>query len=351
MRGGLYTKFAQWVSASSRGRIQLVCLIAVLITGGVDYLAGTQITLAAIYVVPISIATWFAGRSTGLWLALLSVCLWVGGDIAIGIYTGGLVYALVNAIFRILFYGFMVVILDRLRKLQRHIELRSERRALALARGGIERNRLKQQLLTISDREQRRMGQDLHDGLCQHLTATALLGHVLADTLEEEGHRETANSRQIVSLLNESVALAKGIAKGLHPVDIQADGLMQALQEFAETTSDVFGIRCELECRTPVMIYSPAVATHIYRIVQEAVNNAVKHAHAKSVLIALGETETTLRITVSDDGIGIAEPPRHNGGMGLHIMADRARAIGGRFSIARNQTGGTMLVCEVSQAA
>lgn len=339
------------MSASGRRRIQFLCLIAVLVVGGVDYLAGTQISLAVIYVVPISIGTWFGGRSVGLWLAFLSVCLWVGGDFAIGLYQGGLVVPLVNAIFRSVFYGFMVVILDRLRKLQRHIELRSERRALALARGGVERIRLKQQLLTISDREQRRIGQDLHDGLCQHLTATALLGHVLADTLEEERHREAANSRQIVSLLNEAIALAKGVAKGLHPVDIQADGLMQALQEFAETTSDMFGIRCELECQTPVMVYSPAVATHLYRIVQEAVSNAVKHARAKSVLIALGETETALRVCVSDDGIGIAEPLQHNGGMGLHIMADRARAIGGRFSIARNQTGGTMLVCEISQAA
>jgi signal transduction histidine kinase len=230
--------------------------------------------------------------------------------------------------------------------LQGVLEARVEERALALARETAERQRLEHEMLEISEREQRRIGQDLHDGLCQHLTGTALAGHVLAEQLTGP---QAAGARRVVDLIEEAISLARRMAKGLHPVEMQADGLMQALEEFTATTSEMFGLRCRFECHTPILIHSPATATHLYRIAQEAVSNAIKHGQASDILVSLEDTEQGLRLSVTDNGAGLQAPARP-AGMGLRIMADRAKMIGGLFSIAEGRRGGVELSCFLPQA-
>jgi signal transduction histidine kinase len=214
-----------------------------------------------------------------------------------------------------------------------------------LAKETAERERLEQEMLDISEREQRRIGRDLHDSLCQHLTGTAVAGHVLAETLSSAGRSEAASARKIVGLVEEAVGLARGIAKGLLPVEMGAEGLMQALEEFASTTSEIFGIQCRFLCHAPVLIQTPAAATHLYRIAQEAVGNAIKHSHAHEISILLDESDSGIRLVISDDGDGFPDPLPDNGGMGLRIMADRAKMIGGRFIVERNPDHGMELSC------
>src|SRR5262249_51632315 len=138
-----------------------------------------------------------------------------------------------NGAIRLSFYAVTVFLLGRLSWLQRDLERRVEDRAQALTREIAERERLERDLLEVSEREQRRIGQDLHDGLCQHLTGTALASHVLTEKLAERGIPESTDSRRIVDYVEEAITLARGMAKGLHPVEMSADGLMQALDEFA----------------------------------------------------------------------------------------------------------------------
>ncbi len=332
------------VASQSGLQIQIACLLVTLVIGFADYLAGRDVTLAFIYAVPISVAAWFVGRLSGFLLAVLSVLLWIGGDIATGLYSSPLI-TVINCIFRLAFYCLLVFTLAKLGVLQRNFERRAEYRARALAKETAERERLEQEMLDISEREQRRIGQDLHDGLCQHLTGTALAGHVLAENLSAAGRSEASGARKIVELVEEAIALARGVAKGLLPVEMEAEGLMQALEEFASTTSEIFGIQCRFVCPVPVLIPMPAAATHLYRIAQEAVGNAIKHGHARKILVLLEESESGIRLVISDEGDGFHEPLPENGGMGLRIMADRAKMIGGRFTVAHNPERGMKLSC------
>ena len=218
-------------------------------------------------------------------------------------------------------------------------------RAQALARETAERERLEHEILEISEREQRRIGHDLHDGLCQHLTGTALASHVLAEKLSASAQPEAEKARRIVDLLEEGINLARSMAKGLHPVELQADGLMQALEEFAATTSELFGIQCRFECQTPILIHTPATATHLFRIAQESVSNAIKHGRASHIVISLEESDAGIRLAVLDNGHGIAVGAASAKGMGLRIMADRAKMIGAEFAVQAQHPHGVELSC------
>ncbi len=346
----IFQPISHRVAARPKSQITVACLLLTVSIGFVDYLAGRDITLAFIYAVPISISAWFVGRTISLLLALLSVALWIGGDIATGLYSSPLT-TIVNCVVRLSFYSLLGVTLVRFGRLQRGLERRAEYRARALAKETAERERLEQEMIDISEREQRRIGRDLHDGLCQHLTGTALAGHALAETLSSAGRGEAAGVQKIVDLVEEAIELARGMAKGLHPVEMEAGGLMQALEEFAATTSDIYGVRCRFLCHVPVLVRNPASTTHLYRIAQEAVGNAIKHGGAREVRIILDESERSIRLVISDNGHGFSEPPPGNRGMGLRIMADRAKMIGGQLTIARNTGRGMELCCRIPRAA
>jgi signal transduction histidine kinase len=337
----------RWVKRRSRAELAALSFVLVLAIGYVDYITGPGITLSVIYVIPISVAAWFVGPRTAFALAVLSVAVWLGGDMAAGKTFSSYLVPLWNGTIRLAFYAFVVVLLDNLSRLQRDLERRVEERAQALTREIAERERLERDLLEVSEREQRRIGRDLHDGLCQHLTGTALAGHVLAEKLAERGVPESSDSRRIVDYVEEAILLARGMAKGLHPVEMEADGLMQALDEFAVTTSEMFGVACRFECDSPVLVRNPAIASHLFRIAQEAVGNAIKHGEATAVAMSLDAFESGLRLAISDDGCGMAPSPRRSGGMGLRIMADRAKMIGGTLTIEKGRLGGAELILTI----
>jgi len=210
-----------------------------------------------------------------------------------------------------------------------------------------ERERLERELLEISEREQRRIGQDLHDGLCQHLTGATLAGQVLEEKLATLGLAEAADASKVVEIVEEGINLSRRLAKGLYPVEIEADGLMLALEEFAATTSTLYKVACRFECDSPVLIHDTANAGHLYRIAQEAVRNAIKHGKAKNILIRLEAGEAGNELSVKDDGTGLPEPLPDNRGLGLRIMAHRVSMMGGRFSVRRAAVGGTLVTCEL----
>lgn len=343
-RRNYFAGFERWVGTHSRRQIGSICLIGTLLLGYIDYLLGTEITLSVVYAVPISVAAWFVGPAAATATALLSVSIWIMGDLAAGLLVSGLHVPAVNAVMRLLFYLFLIFVLARLKASKEDLEARVEDRVLALAKETAERERLEQEMLEISEREQRRLGQDLHDGLCQHLTGTALAGHVLAERLSASTPAEAEKARRIVDLIEEAISLARRMAKGLHPVEMQADGLMQALEDFALTTSEMFGISCRFDCPMPVLIRSPATATHLFRIAQEAVSNAIKHGRASTIVITLEEVDHGVQLSVHDNGSGMAAGP-DSSGMGLRIMADRAKMMGARFSIGAHQSGGVELNC------
>jgi PAS domain S-box-containing protein len=208
-----------------------------------------------------------------------------------------------------------------------------------------ERKHLEQTILEVSGREQRRIGQDLHDGLGQHLTGIAFMTKVQEQRLTEKSLPEAGDAAKIVKLVNEAINKTRELARGLLPVVSDARGLMSALQQWAGEVEDLFGVSCRFECSVPVLIHDDTVATHLYYIAREAVNNAIKHAHASQIVIRLAADREQGVLTITDNGSGIANISANNAGIGRHLMNYRARVIGGSLEIEGVATGGTIVVC------
>jgi PAS domain S-box-containing protein len=208
-----------------------------------------------------------------------------------------------------------------------------------------EREQLEKAILNISAREQRRIGQDLHDGLGQHLTGIAFMAKVHETRLAEKRVDETADAAKLVKLVNEAIHKTRELARGLLPVVSDEHGLMSALQLWAAEVEDIFNVPCRFQCDTPVLIQDDGIATHLYHIAQEAVHNALKHGRPKSIWIGLAAEHGRGTLLVKDDGSGIAELREHSQGMGLHIMKYRAGMIGGTLDVRPDLIRGTIVTC------
>jgi PAS domain S-box-containing protein len=208
-----------------------------------------------------------------------------------------------------------------------------------------ERKHLEKTILEISAREQRRIGQDLHDGLGQHLTGIAFMSKVQEHKLAEKNLPEAVEAAKIVNLVNEAIHKTRELARGLLPVVSDAEGLMSALKQLAGEVEDLFAVNCRFQCFTPVLIHDDTVATHLYYIAREAVNNAIKHGHAHYIVIRLAVLQHQGTLTIQDDGCGIGAIGPGTKGMGLHLMNYRARMVGGSLEVQRLAAGGTMVNC------
>jgi PAS domain S-box-containing protein len=208
-----------------------------------------------------------------------------------------------------------------------------------------ERKHLEKAILDISAREQRRIGQDLHDGLGQHLTGIAFMAKVHETKLTEQKKSEADEAAKIVKLVNEAIHKTRELARGLLPVVSDSQGLMSALQLWAAEVEDLFGVVCCFQCEKPVLIHDDTMATHLYHIAQEAVNNAIKHGSAEKILIQLTAEQDRGTLVIRDDGKGIAENSPGTQGMGLHIMNYRAGMISGVLEIRRDTPRGTIVTC------
>lgn len=329
---------------SKPGAVALSLLLTVFI-GVFDYLTGTQISLSAFYLIPVTIAAWFVGLRFGLFVAAACAVVWVGGNVLNGDDSFTTPFLILwNGSVELASHVVVVITVNSIRNLQRSLEGRVAERASALTKEIAERERLQRQLLVISEREQRRIGQDLHDGLCQHLAGSALAGQVLHEKLAKKYLPEAADAQHIVELIEEGVLLSRRSAKGLHPIELDAAGLMLALEEFAATTSRLFNISCRFECDSPVLVHDAAAAEHMFRIVQEAVRNAVNHGRANRIVIKLEMLDDGQELRIEDNGGGISSSPSREG-MGLRIMAHRAQMIGGKLSVGPREGGGTLVCC------
>jgi len=203
-------------------------------------------------------------------------------------------------------------------------------------------------LLEISEREQRRIGHDLHDGLGQHLAGIELISRVLEEKLTAKKLKaEAARAGEIASHVREAISQARLLARGLSPVVLESEGLMSALEELAVSTGKMFRINSRFECSPPVLVQDHAVATHLYRIAQEAISNAIKHGKAKEVVIRLQAAGQGLILMITDLGVGLPKILPDNKGMGLRIMQYRARMAGGTLVVQQDSGGGTSVICSI----
>jgi two-component system CheB/CheR fusion protein len=209
-----------------------------------------------------------------------------------------------------------------------------------------ERKHLEQEILEISEREQRRIGQDLHDGLGQHLAGIELMTQALEQKLVDKSRPEAPQAAKIAEHVRESIRQTRALARGLSPVQLDAGGLMSALHELASNVQKMFRVNCSFRCNKPVLIRENTVATHLFRIAQEAVSNAIKHGKASQIEIALAALPDRVVLSIKDNGTGFSDAARASG-MGLRIMHYRAAMIGGSLAVQREPNGGTSVVCSI----
>jgi len=216
-----------------------------------------------------------------------------------------------------------------------------------------ERRRLEKEILSVSEQERRRIGQDLHDGLGQMLTGIGLLSQDLARQLEEEGHERADDMAEITEHVKEADQYARDLSHGLIPVDVeggQPSALPEALRRLADNAERLFGVECSFRAVDAGIVLDDTVATHLYRIAQEAVNNAVRHGAAEHLRMILAAGEAHLRLQVRDDGSGFEEEDVTDAGRGVRIMNYRARIIGGTLDINSALGEGTVVTCTVPRA-
>jgi PAS domain S-box-containing protein len=241
---------------------------------------------------------------------------------------------------------------ESLRDFNNRLEARVEDRtaklqtAMAVLRKEItERLRLEEEILGISERQQMRIGQDLHDDLGQQLVGAAMLAELLSKELNAESHPRGQSAAQLASFIAESIATTRNLAKSFYPVELERGGLIVALQDLANRTEALAHISCKLHSDASFTVPKSA-EIHLYRIVQESISNAIKHGHAPNVDIECVSTDDSRIITVTDNGSGFTPPKEGEwGGMGLHLFAYRARLIGAEIHVRQGEEGGCQVSC------
>jgi PAS domain S-box-containing protein len=214
-----------------------------------------------------------------------------------------------------------------------------------IARDITERKRLEKEILEISNREQQRIGHDLHDGVCQQLAGIAYRVDILADQLQEKHFPEASEAERIGGLVNDAITQTRGVARGLFPVHLEESGLVLALEDLAANATNLFKIKCDVFYDEPAPVLENAAAVHLYYIAQEAVLNAVKHGKAAHVTISLKRADGHYELSIEDDGTGFQSGNGSSKGMGVRIMHYRATTIGATLDLKSSPGGGTRVMC------
>ncbi len=210
-----------------------------------------------------------------------------------------------------------------------------------------DRKRLEQEVLDISERERQRVGQDLHDSVGGKLTGVALIAKALAQRLRDAGLQNAELAEEVVQCLNECISQTRAIARGLCPVELSVSGLTSALTELAREQERLSGIKCRFETEPGLQVQSAFVGSHLFRLAQEALSNALRHAQPTQVVIRLVRRGSDMCLEIQDNGTGIKTRPPPRVGMGLQSMRYRADVIGAQFAIDAVPGGGTAVSCLV----
>ena len=328
----------------------LITLLLVLVVGIADFFSGYYIYWSIFYLAAISFAVWNVGPLFALLIAVLSIASWLLGDWAAGVVYPNRFVPIWNAF--ITFGSYLVVIwlLSRLKSFHEMLEARIRQRTAALRDEMKRREQLEKNVTEVTERERRKIGHELHDTLCQHLTATSLSLQVLSGKLADASSPQVRDADAGVELIEQAIDLTRKLAKGLFPLELEGEGLAGALRVLCRSTANRCHIKCEFNCDSQPPPLDSTTATHLYRIAQEAVTNAIKHGHVSQVSVELSRADRDLILSVTDDGIGLPESVSENHGLGLRIMASRAGMIGATFSAKNCPKGGAIVTCQLPVA-
>ncbi|PZR75141.1 MAG: sensor histidine kinase [Chthoniobacterales bacterium] len=308
-----------------------------------DYSTGYEVSLSILYCVPIFLVAWCCDRKSGLLMALMAGLTWWWADIQ-----GGHPYlqSWMEAWEVFVRCGFFIITAIGTSGVRNQRDASASRIALLEYS-----QRLERELIGASEREQERIGQDLHDGICQYLAALSCNAASLKSDLERQNlTAEASAADELATYLSEAVVQTRNLARGLVPVQMDEAGLSSALEELTASVTHLLGVRCTYHSAGVPLIRDKMVAMHLYRIAQEAINNATKHGRARSIRVSLTEDGKASTLRIADDGVGISKT-RTDDGMGLGLMYYRSRLVGGELRIEEPPAGGTVVSCGVPLAA
>ena len=230
-----------------------------------------------------------------------------------------------------------------------HLESRFVRctddEAIVIVRDVTERIELQREVNDVEERERSRIGRDIHDGLGQSLTAISLALRQLSQQLEREASPHQSAVRRISESVSGCIGEAGRIARALTPVVAENYGLREALAKLADEVNATTGVRCAFRAASRHRSHGRELETQLYRIAQESVANALRHAAPSAIEIDYGCDGTTCRLEVSDDGRGLPPPEERVAGLGLRSMQYRAGLIGATLEVAARPDGGTRVTC------
>jgi len=331
--------FSQYCRSQSRESLLLQAILGVLVVGFFDYITGYEISFFLFYIGPIFFAVWFLDRNSTILIVLLSAIVWWWADWWAGHPYSAMWVEIWETVVRFIFFSFTAI---------SGIAIKSRRDSMEAWIANMRRVReLERDIVAASEREQQRIGADLHDGLCQFLAGIACVTGSLRDDLSERYQPEAETATELHELLKDAIVQARSIARGIAPVHMDEAGLASALEDLAANTRRLHEIECTFEPEGEVMIDHREIATHLYRIAQEATSNAVRHGHATVVSIRLALCESHVILTVRDNGIGIRSVKCPCPGMGLRSMRYRAGILDGSIEISSLPEGGTRVCCRV----
>lgn len=313
-------------------------LVAIAIIGFFDAITGYEVSLSLIYAVPVFVVGWCTDRDKGVLIAILCgiVWWWVSGAGVTHLLGAGLI--LWETCGRTGFFVFIAIGAASLKREQQASASRIE--LLEHSR------RLEQEIIEISEREQRRIGRDLHDGLCQYQAALACAATSLkSDLLKKQLEAEAGSADQIAMRLRDAIAQTRDLARGLFPVQMEQEGLASALEELARSIRSLQSVDCRFALSGEPPLLENTAATHLYRIAQEAISNGIRHGQADCILVTLETDEAASALRVRDNGIGLSHAARSDSGMGMNIMNYRAKLAGGDLLVEEHAEGGTSVSC------
>jgi signal transduction histidine kinase len=206
-------------------------------------------------------------------------------------------------------------------------------------------------VLEISAEENRRIGNDLHDGVGQELTGLSMIAGSLVIALSRKSMPEAKIAEKIDAGIKRALHQVRVLARGMNPVNVDTLGLMSSLSEMTSRLNELYGVHSTFECDEPVRFCNNQAATQLYRIAQEATTNAIKHGHARRLVISLNRRGEGALLSILDDGCGIPDESEPQQGMGLQTMEYRAGVVGGELRIAKRRGGGTKVTCTVPASA
>jgi two-component system sensor kinase FixL len=222
---------------------------------------------------------------------------------------------------------------------------------LAAVRDITDRKYLEKEIIEISHREQTRIGQDLHDGLGQHLTGITFLTRALENKLSGLRLPEAKEAAEIGRLVLEALTQTRTLARGLFPIELESKGLVSALKELAASVAKSAHVPCLFEASESIVLHDRQAETHLFRLAQEALNNSAKHGKAKEIKVSLKKADDqSIVLSIQDDGVGLPTDNTARQGLGLRIMNYRTQRMGGTLEIGSAESGGTSIVCTVPLA-